>query len=193
MNNKIDGYKKLIQIIDEYNLEDMKSAKRDAEKQVFAYEFSSKHNITIDAKQLSLNNGVWITLPSRLESMYIGTFGKKYNRTVMNNKQDVDEEILLYISFPTGAYIFGDDYPQKFFEKFYSELKEYKPKYCDDMNHGLYFSMDNAENILNTYDKICDKYIKENRSDLARRRAEKLRKEADQIEAELLKISTIIL
>jgi len=185
MKNKVDGYKELICIIDDYKLGDMQFAKRAAEKHVFVDEFRDKYHIVVNAEHLSIDNGFWINVPVRLGNMYIGLFGEKYNRDVLNNTQDTDEEILLTIQFHTGAFVFGEDYPTEFFEKFYAEIKTYKPKYCDDLNKSMYFSMENAANIFEDYRGICDKYIKENRNDLLQRRAEQLRKEATQIEEKL--------
>jgi hypothetical protein len=184
MEDKINGYKELIRIIEDYNLDDMQKVKIDAEKRIFAFEFLNKYNIEIDPNKLSINNGViWTSFYTPFGDIYLGTYGNKYNRTVTNNKQDVDEEVLLHISFPTGAYIFGEDYPKEFFAKFYSELKSYNPKYCDDLNKGLYFSMDNATNIFNDYRNICKKYIDENRNDCKQRKIKELREEADRLES----------
>ena len=36
-------------------------------------------------------------------------------------------ERLFQISFPTGAYIFGDDYPKNLGEELFNELKSYNP------------------------------------------------------------------
>lgn len=182
---KIDGYRKLIQIVEDYELEDMRNAKEVARKRVFAFEFEDKHKIKLSSDITLNGNGFYAPVNARLGCMCVANFGEKHNRRILNIKKEIDDEVLLEISFSTGAYIFGDDYPKEFFSKFYAELKAYEPKYCDDLNHCLYFSMDNAMEIFNAYRDICEKYIKENQNDFLRRKAEKLRKEAERIESKL--------
>lgn len=69
-----------------------------------------------------------------------------------------DDEWLLLIKFPTGAYIFGDSYPEKTFKTFFDELKSYKPKYLDSVNKCLYFDKSTAKDVIGDYKSIFKKY-----------------------------------
>lgn len=91
-------------------------------------------------------------------------------------------EWLLDISFSTGAYIFGDDYPTKIFEEFWQELKTYNPKYCDSHNNNMYFSIESASKIFNEYDTILKKYREKNKEDFKLRKIEKLKDELEKLE-----------
>jgi len=120
----------------------------------------------------------------------IGLFGEKYNRTIswsVDGRQPKDENLFTF-SFPTGAYIFGDggifnkDYPTVFFEKFWLELKTYKPDYIDEANHSLYWKLENAKEIFNSFDDILNKYYELNKDDVRQRRIEKMKKDLEQLE-----------
>ena len=88
-----------------------------------------------------------------------------------NQPQD---EYLYCISFPTGAYIFGDNYPVETFNDFFAELKSYNPKYSDTMNHCLYFSSENANIIHEAFRGIYDKYNALVRGELERKKIAEL-------------------
>jgi len=76
-----------------------------------------------------------------VNSKCVGWWGEKYGRHISwsDDGKQPEDELLLVISFPTGAYIFGDDYPTEFFKEFFQELKTYNPKYTDTTNKTLYF------------------------------------------------------
>ena len=91
---------------------------------------------------------------------YIGLVSEIFN----SDKQPETPEMLLKISHPTGAYIFGDYYPQIFFNEFFEEVKrETNPEYIDSLNKSLYYTLENAMNVLNNYDKIHKKYVEMNK------------------------------
>lgn len=69
-----------------------------------------------------------------------------------------DHEWLFIINFPTGAYIFGGDYPTDLFQRMWEELKAFGPKYRDDVNKYLYFSMEDAAPIMEQFNGIMQKY-----------------------------------
>lgn len=91
-------------------------------------------------------------------------------------------EWLYVIRFPTGAYYFGDHYPEEVFKAFFNELKEYKPKYSDTRNRTLYFSPDNAVVIHAVFKDIVKKYADKSAEEYKRQKAEKLRKELEALE-----------
>ena len=108
------------------------------------------------------------------------------NRTI--SWPDDDKQIcgrFLKISFSTGAYIFGEDYPQEFFQRFFGELKGLSPESVDSANKCLYFSMENAGKAYESYKDILKKYREENRVDALRRRAKKAEDDLAKIVAQL--------
>lgn len=120
----------------------------------------------------------------------IAWFGEKYSRTIswsVDGRQPKDEN-LFFLSFPTGAYIFGDgtifnkDYPTVFFEKFWLELKTYKPDYIDEANHCLYWKLENAKEMFNSFEDVLKKYYELNKDDVKQRRIEKMKKDLEQLE-----------
>lgn len=96
-------------------------------------------------------------------------------------------EWLLNISFPTGAYIFGDDYDyqQQLFQDFIKELKTYNPDYSDTCNKSFYWKLENAKPIYEEFSGILRKYEDLNSAEFKQRKADKLRKELEKLESEL--------
>lgn len=117
------------------------------------------------------------------EYISIGMWGEKYKRTISwsDDNRQPDDELLLEISFPTGAYIFGQDYPKELFSKFFNELKSYNPKYTDTTNKNLYFSMDNAKDVFNDFDSIYKKYREMNKEESIKRKIENLESELEKL------------
>jgi len=90
-------------------------------------------------------------------------------------------ETLMSISFGTGAYIFGSDYPKEIFNNFWDELKTYNPKFVDSNNSSLYFGLENASVVYNEFNAIFNKYIELNKVDVKKREIEKLEKKLVQL------------
>ena len=94
-----------------------------------------------------------------------------------NGKQPKAGENLYTISFPTGAYIFGDHYPTELFRQFFKELVAYDPEYLDTANKTLYFTSKNAKHIHDDFDDILRKYHDKVQSDKKRIRREQILRE----------------
>ena len=94
-------------------------------------------------------------------------------------------ECLLTLRFPAGAYTFGRECPNSFFKKFFEELKEYGPKYCDTVNKILYFDHHNAYEIYEDFDKIFSRYMAEYREGAKERRRQELLKELEKLEGKV--------
>jgi len=92
------------------------------------------------------------------------------------------EEYLYTIGFPTGAYVFGDFYPEELFQRFFLELKSYNPKYIDTANKQLYFSPDNAKEIHLNLPTIFKKYKDLAGDEYKKIRAKKLKEELKKLE-----------
>lgn len=158
--------------------------KSDAEKILRVIEIEELYKIKIHFDCHSYDNCYNLA-----DHMSFGKWGKKYQRTIswLDNGEQPEDEWLLCISFPTGAYIFGsssnNDYPTEFFKQFWEELKTYRPKYIDTNNKSLYFSTENAYLINNEFDGIMRKYRELNKKDFEKRKIVKLQKEIADLEA----------
>jgi len=97
-----------------------------------------------------------------------------------------NDEWLFVISFPTGAYIFGDyfksEYPKQTFNTFFNELKSLGAKYSDSANSSLYFTEENSKKVYDAFWGIFNKY----KAMVADEMKEQRKKE---LEAELAKLN----
>jgi len=154
-----------------FNVDDLQ---RQAENHLFGLELRDTYGLNIDPAKVNSTTSFKCN-----EHFYICIFGEKHNRTISwpDVKGQPKNELLLWISFPTGAYIFGQDYPTEFFKQFWEELKSYNPKYSDTMNHNLYWDLPNAKDVFNNYPAILNKYRELNREDIKKRQIAKM--EAD--------------
>jgi len=119
------------------------------------------------------------------EDVYIASMGEKYHRTISwpSDGQQPKDEVMFVLTFPTGAYIFGDSYPTALFTEMWEEIKTYDYKYVDDMNHNIYFPLDKAAPISYAFCDILKKYEKRYRDEASVRRAAELRKELERLES----------
>ena len=95
-----------------------------------------------------------------------------------------ENEWLYVISFPTGPYIFGEEYPEGTFLAFFEELKQFEPKYCDTANKSLYFTPDKAKAVHEDFWHIFNKYKDEVKKELKQKRREHLLKELEKLKEE---------
>lgn len=181
INETKKAYKEILELLSRhkdicnYDIDDFR---RKYELHVFGLELKEKYGLDINPTEIySLD---WNRFG---DHKFIGRFGEKYRRTISwsDDAKQPKDEVLLYISFSTGAYIFGEDYPTEIFKEFWQELKSYKPKYIDTHNNSLYFSMDNARNIFNEFSSILNKYREKNIVDSKQRKIKKLQQELGEL------------
>lgn len=118
------------------------------------------------------------------DDMYIAKYGDKHNRTIswpVDGRQPEDEW-LLAITYPTGAYIFGDDYQKETFARYFDELKEFNPKYVDDVNHRLYYADDVAKVVYEKVEEIYKKYRAAAEENRKANKIQVLKKQLEQLE-----------
>lgn len=117
----------------------------------------------------------------------IGLYSEEQRRQISwsDDGRQPENEWLCVISFPTGAYIFGDifknEYPKETFNAFFEELKAFGAKYCDSMNHSLYYTSDVGYKVCEAFPAIFKKY-----KDMCQQEYE--RKRVKELEAELAKL-----
>lgn len=144
-----------------------------AKNHLFGLELKEVYGLEIDEKRI--NNVKYQELKKYVHLTFIDS--KKTNIGWEDNGKKPKGESLIKFSFPTGAYIFGRDYPTIFFKRFFLELKSFNPDYCDTTNTALYFKLENAKEIYNNYDSILKKYYELNKEDFKQREIIKKQKE----------------
>jgi len=105
----------------------------------------------------------------------------RHKATNCQKQPDINDEII-NVSFPTGAYIFGDYYPKKLFDDFYNELKDkLKPEFVDDINRSFYLKITDCKNIVEKYNIVLDKYKELNIEEHKKYKIKKLEKELKEL------------
>lgn len=162
---------------------DYKKLETEAKHHLFGLELKEKYGLNIDPKEVYSSE--WYTCK---EHVSVGWFGEKHRRTVSwsDDGKQPEDELMVYINFPTGAYIFGgswgdDDYPVELFQEFFQELKSYNPKYVDSHNSSLYFPIETASAVFNSFSEIKAKYHEKNKIDSKKRKIAKLEKEIEKL------------
>lgn len=96
-----------------------------------------------------------------------------------------ENEWLYVVSFGSGPYIFGGDYPQETFKSFFLELKEFGAKYCDTANSCLYFTPDKAKAVHGAFWEIFNRHKAMVEGELNKKRKEDLLKELKKLLEEM--------
>lgn len=183
MKNTETAYEEILSILKKHKdviVFDVEGLERKAN--IHLWGLKLKHVFGLNIKPEMVESLDWVRLG---EFTTIGLWGEKHNRKIswsVDGRQPQDEQ-LLQISFPTGAYIFGEDYAVDFFQRFWLELKEFNPDYADEANHCLYWKVENAKDVFNTFHELINKYRELNKEDVKLRRIEKLKKELNQLES----------
>ncbi len=183
------AYKEILDVLKKYReicVYDVNEMEFLAKKHLFGIELKEKYGLNVEPREIrSLD---WNRFSDYIS---LGLWGKKYKRTIScsDDGKQPEDELLLQLSFSTGAYIFGscsgNDYPTEFFKEFFQELKTYNPKYTDTTNKNLYFSMANASNIFNEFPAILKKYYELNKTDAKERKVKKLKAELDKLQTNI--------
>jgi len=180
------AYKEILDVLKKHKdvcIYDVSELDSLAKKHLFAIELREKFGLNIELHDITSLDY------NRLgEHVSIGMWGTKHDRKISwsDDGKQPENELLLVISFPCGAYIFGNssanDYPTELFNEFFEELKTYNPKYTDGHNHTLYFSTENASKIFNEFQRILRKYHELNTIDAKKRKIKRLQEEIAKIE-----------
>lgn len=175
------GYAEILKTLRKYKdvcVVDILAFERKAKHHLFGIKLKEEFGLNINPKEICSLDYIRFG-----NYMVVAWWGEKYNRTISwsDDGSQPDDELLLQISFPTGAYIFGDDYPADLFQKFFTELKSYNPKYIDSVNHALYFSIDNAKNVFNNLDSILEKYREMYKKDVRKRKIREMEEELEKL------------
>ena len=189
MKKEQQAYKEILDLVEKYTdiiVFDHRDLKNKSDYHLFGLKLKEEYGLDIDPTNI-------YSLDYNRFGDYrgIGIWDEKLRRTISwldDPKQAQPEnELLLVISFPTGAYIFGNssnnDYPIELFQQFFNELKTYNPKYSDTMNKSLYWSMENASKIFNEFPNILKKYQDINKIDSKKRAIKKLKEDLEKLQS----------
>jgi hypothetical protein len=183
LNTTEKAYKEILKVLNKYKTEivfDVDDLENKAKHHLFGVKLVEKYGFELEPE--SIKSTDWQKLK---ENIHIGFWdGELRKISWSDDGSQPNKETLLCISYPTGAYIFGGDYPTEFFQKFFLELKTYKPKYIDSANKSLYFSLESASKVYNAYDSIIKRYYEENKEDLKQRNIKKMKDELAKLEAQ---------
>jgi hypothetical protein len=177
------AYNEIIEVLNKhrdlcvYDISDLESK---AKKHIFGLRLVEEYGLKLDPRNVQSLDYIRFG-----DYRAIGWWGEKYRREVSwsDDGKQPDDEFLFSISFSTGPYIFGYDYPKELFKEFWQELKNYNPKYCDTTNHCMYFSIESCSKVFNEFDNIIKKYYEKNKEDFKLRKIKKM-------EEDLLKLKT---
>lgn len=114
---------------------------------------------------------------------HIGVYGGERKICFPDNGVQPEEGERLYqISFATGAYTLGAEYPTQTFKAFFEELKSYQPKYVDSNNSSLYFTADKAGAAYKAFPMLLEKYKGLAEAEVKQKKIEKLQAELAKLE-----------
>ena len=153
---------------------------RQAKGHLFCLELKEVYGLNLQEE--SLNYSDWIKIRCNLDChivTFTDTNGKKIS--IPDFGEQPKNETLLKISFSTGAYIFGQDYPTGTFNKFFNELNSYNPKYSDSRNRDLYFELSKSKDVFNNLMEIYKKYLPLAEKEVLEVKRAKLQSELDKL------------
>ena len=95
-------------------------------------------------------------------------------------------ETWLQFSFPTGGFLFGDDYDfELFYEFFFDFVMSVPYGDLDRVNNVVIFDAEHAHEAIASYKKLREEYAEKYRRRVQERRVEKLREELSKAESAL--------
>lgn len=183
---------KHMDITEHTHMDDIKTMYNSVKNHLLIIEWGEKYGIDLPHKT-QLYHYNYVRMGSHLSFNYFldakGDKAKgsgKYISWSDDGRQPKDEW-LFCISFPTGAYIFGEDYDgqQQLFQDFFNDLKSYAPDYVDTTNSCLYWKLENSKKIYAEFGAVQTKYMARNKAELKARKIARLKKEVAELSEDL--------
>jgi hypothetical protein len=168
-----------------HGFNDIDTMAKEAKKHLMLIEWYEKYKIKVAHNDCYDGN---INL-NRFSSIILFMDAEKckkehYGRSISypdDGRQPVDGWYYV-IKFPTGAFIFGEDYDYQIelFKKLIKEIKGYSPDHCDTVNNCFYWKIENCKKIFDNFPSIIEKYYKINQSERQEREVKKLEAKLEQ-------------
>ena len=194
---KREMIEKIINIVKEFNEEHewtdeysfLSDLKEKCKKSKIKYEYLDKYNVDIKISNISSED--FIKLDSRYADINIyrvkGT--EKSGSYILNSEKQPNNELLMCYDHPTGPYIFGGHswggdsyYDSELFEKYFDELKSYGYSYIDEVNHHIYYTIENGMKLYKNYESICKKYQNIFNESFKKHKLNKLKEQMEELE-----------
>ena len=170
MSNKIDKLSSLIEQVEElknifseedertcvFRLEDALNDLMIVREKCFL-----KENFNIDIKIYctTYSGGCYYDVENMPTDVQVINWDENHCEVFNSDTQPEPGRWLIKFKYPTGAYIFGNDYCYDLFQDFFEELKStFKYDFIDPINHTLYFYLENSKEIVDNYHEIFRKY-----------------------------------
>lgn len=152
---RIDAYKKILKVIESCAKEVKLDITYRLHNLIIREELQERFGINL--QNYSSYSDTYFKLG---DDVFIAKYGDKYNRTISwsDDGSQPEDEWLFVVCYPTGAFIFGEDYQQDTFKKYFEELKSYNPKYVDTVNKCLYYTEDVAKDVFENVNRLFIKY-----------------------------------
>lgn len=149
-----------------YNNEEnfLDKIKDEVNKFKIKYDFLDKYGV--DIKKDNIFNEENIKIDERYARISICKIRGDETSRILNSYKQPNNELLMVYSHSTGSYMFGGGwgsdnyYDPELFDMYFEELKKYKYKYIDGLNHNIYFDLEEGFKLYKDYKNICDKYQK---------------------------------
>ncbi len=90
----------------------------------------------------------------------IGVWGKENRRmlSMSDNGKQPNNEWMLSVCFPSGAYILSKEYVKDVFDDFFNEILKFNAAFVDTTNHNVLFYPKDAKAIYDALPSLITKY-----------------------------------
>lgn len=173
-----------------YNNEEnfLDKIKDEVNKFKIKYDFLDKYGV--DIKKDNIFNEENIKIDERYARISICKIRGDETSRILNSDKQPNNELLMVYSHSMGSYMFGGSwgsdkyYDSELFDMYFEELKKYKYKYIDNLNHYIYFDLEEGFRLYKDYKNICDKYQKQFDERRNNAKIEKLQEELKRLKKE---------
>ena len=182
---KREKIEKIINIMSDFNKERewseeyifLSEVQYKCEKFAIKFDFFDKYGVDLKIRNIFNEESI------KIDDEYADIWIRRFNSgDILNSEKQPNNELLMCYMHPTGPYRFGDNYDDELFDMYYEELKKYKYSYIDELNHYIYFTIDEGMKLYKNYKEICEKYQKLYNERLKKAKADELRKQLEELE-----------
>lgn len=166
---------------------DIKRIREILSKHIIKYFYHDKYGLDLNAYKITSKE--YINVNDTYADISIYRVRGDDVSYILNSEEQPNNELLMVYRHSTGSYMFGGGafsedkyYDPDLFDMYFEELKKYKYKYIDPINHKIYFDLEEGSKLYKDYKKICEKYQKLFDERRKKYKAEKLREQLKELE-----------